>query len=138
MIGALPRTSVFIPNRCRASKVTANCAVVDPSAEPCEAVCHIGTSLEVPVHLGTHAVSDVRQTCNGCVAATRETASVTMLVDAVKGGASGGTIASAFGLFDEPGDVQRLMVDAYCLDPPNSRFATTAHSAANIFVSMTS
>ena len=57
------------------------------------------------------------------MAATRETASVTMLVDAVKGGASGGTVASAFGLFDEPADVQRSMVDPYYLDPPHSRCA---------------
>lgn len=55
----------------------------------------------------------------------RETASVTMLVDGAKGAASGGTIASVFGLFNEPRDVQRSIVDPYCLDPPDSTCAVS-------------
>ena len=48
-----------------------------------------------------------------------------MLVDEFKGAASGGTIASVFGLFNEPPDVQRSIVDPYCLDPPHSTCAVS-------------
>lgn len=47
-----------------------------------------------------------------------------MVVDGAKGSASGGTIASLFGLFDEPRDVRRAIADPYCLDPPDSRYET--------------
>lgn len=69
----------------------------------------------IPSDLGAQAVAEyIRSTLD------RETASVTMLVDEFKGAASGGTIASVFGLFNEPPDVQRSIVDPYCLDPPHS------------------
>jgi short subunit dehydrogenase-like uncharacterized protein len=49
---------------------------------------------------------------------------IVLLVKAIKGGASGGTIASMLNILEEAGkdrDIARMVADPYCLNPPDER-----------------
>lgn len=49
---------------------------------------------------------------------------IVLLVKAIKGGASGGTIASMLNIMEEAGkdrDIARMLADPYCLNPPDQR-----------------